>query len=161
MTPVMFCIEINKFLSCKQRTYRSQNNFRGKKKKKLCWRIILSDFNIFCKATVIEQYGIDMKVLVTQSYLPLCSPLACSSPAPLSMGFARQEYFLTQGSNLGLLHWRQILYHLSHQLQGWQIDQRNRIKMCLYSYSVFDKLLRQLDGEKQILSTMIQIHMNI
>ena len=23
--------------------------------------------------------------------------------------------FLTQGSNLGLLHWRQILYHLSHQ----------------------------------------------
>ena len=26
-----------------------------------------------------------------------------------------QEIFLTQGSNLGLLHCRQILYHLSHQ----------------------------------------------
>ena len=26
-----------------------------------------------------------------------------------------QGFFLTQGSNLGLLHCRQILYHLSHQ----------------------------------------------
>ena len=26
-----------------------------------------------------------------------------------------QGIFLTQGSNLGLLHYRQILYHLSHQ----------------------------------------------
>ena len=43
-----------------------------------------------------------------------------------SMGFSRQEYwsglplplqgiFPTQGSNLGLLHCRQILYHLTHQ----------------------------------------------
>ena len=45
------------------------------------------------------------------------------------MEFSRQEYwvvivgsdsllqgtFLTQGLNLGLLHYRQILYHLSHQ----------------------------------------------
>ena len=49
--------------------------------------------------------------------------------APLSMGFSRQEYwsglhallqgiFPTQGSILGLLHCRQILYRLSHQ--GWQ-----------------------------------------
>ena len=48
--------------------------------------------------------------------------------APLSMGFSRQEYwsglpflspnqriFPTQGPNLGLLHCRWILYHLSHQ----------------------------------------------
>ena len=43
------------------------------------------------------------------------------------MGFSRQEYwsglhgllqgiFPTQGSNLGLLHCRQILYHLNHQI---------------------------------------------
>ena len=41
------------------------------------------------------------------------------------MEFSRQEYwsglsilqgiFPTQGSNPGLLHWRQIVYHLSHQ----------------------------------------------
>ena len=46
--------------------------------------------------------------------------------APLSMGFSRQEYwnglpfplqgiFPTQGLNPSLLHWRQILYCLSHQ----------------------------------------------
>ena len=50
--------------------------------------------------------------------------------APLSMEFSRQEYwsgyhsllqgiFLTQGLNLGLLHCRQILYHLSHQEILW------------------------------------------
>ena len=50
--------------------------------------------------------------------------IACQ--APLSMEFPRQEYwsglpfpspgfFPTQGSNLGLPHWRQILYRLSHQ----------------------------------------------
>ena len=47
----------------------------------------------------------------------------CEVKAPLSMGFSRQEYwsgvlfpslgiFLTQGSNPGLLHCRQILYCL-------------------------------------------------
>ena len=46
--------------------------------------------------------------------------------APLSVRFPRQEYgvgcrfllqgiFPTQGSNLGLLHCRQILYHCAHQ----------------------------------------------
>ena len=46
--------------------------------------------------------------------------------APLSMEFSRQEYwsgchlllqgiFLTQGSKVGLLHCRQIVYGLSHQ----------------------------------------------
>ena len=47
----------------------------------------------------------------------------CEVKVPLSMGFSRQEYwsgvlvpspgiFLTQGSNPGLLHCRQILYYL-------------------------------------------------
>ena len=46
--------------------------------------------------------------------------------APLSMGFPGkntqmgchslfQGIFLTQGLNTGLLHWRQIIYHLNHQ----------------------------------------------
>ena len=54
----------------------------------------------------------------------ICNPV--DHQAPLSMGLSRQKYwsglysllqgiFLTQGSNLGLLHRRQILYHLSHQ----------------------------------------------
>ena len=54
------------------------------------------------------------------------APQTVAHQAPLSMEFSRQEYwsglpfsspgiFPTQGLNLGLLHCRQILYHLSHQ----------------------------------------------
>ena len=62
---------------------------------------------------------------VTQSCPTLCDPWTVVSQAPPSMGFSRQEYwsglpllqgiFLIQGSNLGLPHYRQTLYHLSHQ----------------------------------------------
>ena len=55
------------------------------------------------------------------------TPGTVAHQAPLSMGFSRQEYwsgyshyllqeiFPTQGLNQGFLHYRQILYHLSHQ----------------------------------------------
>ena len=54
---------------------------------------------------------------VAQFCSTLCNPLDCSLSAPPSMGFPRQEYwsglplpspgiFLTQGSNLNLLHWQ-------------------------------------------------------
>ena len=56
----------------------------------------------------------------------LLTPWTVAHQAPLSMGFPRQEcwsglhsllqgIFLTQGLNPGLLHCRQILYHLSLQ----------------------------------------------
>ena len=59
------------------------------------------------------------KELVAQSCLILCNPMNCSFP---SMEFSRQntgvdchsllqEIFPTQGSNPGLLHFRQVLYH--------------------------------------------------
>ena len=69
-------------------------------------------------------------VLVAQSYQLFANPwtvaLCPGILAPLSMEFSRQEYWMschsllqgifpTQGSNLGLLHCRHILYHLSHQ----------------------------------------------
>ena len=67
----------------------------------------------------------ELRVLVAQSCLTLCNTMD-SRQAPLSMEFFRQEYwsgllfpssgiFPTQGSNPGLLHYRQILYHLSYQ----------------------------------------------
>ena len=55
------------------------------------------------------------------------TPWTVARQAPMSMGFPRQEYgsglpfpfpgdiFLTMGSNPGLPHCRQFLYHLSHQ----------------------------------------------
>ena len=54
------------------------------------------------------------------------NPRTVARHAPLSTRFPRQEYWsglpcpppwdlLTQGLNSGLLHCRQVLYHLSHQ----------------------------------------------
>ena len=66
----------------------------------------------------------NVKVLVTQLFLTLATPWTAAHQAPLSMGFSCknngvgphslfQGIFQTQGSNLGLLHCRKILYHLS------------------------------------------------
>ena len=57
------------------------------------------------------------------------TPMDCILLGSLSKGFSRQEYWSglyallqgnlqTQGSNPGLQHCRQILYHLTHQGQG-------------------------------------------
>ena len=65
--------------------------------------------------------------LVTQLCPTLCDPMDCNPPGSSAHGGSpRQEYwsgwhflfqgiFPTQGLNPGLLHHRQILYHLSHQ----------------------------------------------
>ena len=63
-------------------------------------------------------------VLVTQLCPTLCNPWTVTHKAPPSMGFPRQEQWSglpfpspgivpTQGSNPGLPHSRQTLYHLS------------------------------------------------
>ena len=63
--------------------------------------------------------------LVSKSCPTLGTPWTIARQTPLSMKFYRQEYwsglpwlspgiFLTQGSNPGLSHCRQILYHLSY-----------------------------------------------
>ena len=66
-----------------------------------------------------------------QSCLTLCDPMDCSLPGSSVHGILQasilewvalpflQGIFLTQGSNLGLLHCRQIRYHLSHQRSPW------------------------------------------
>ena len=84
--------------------------------------------------TLKPLYMAGESVLVTQSGPILCNPMDCAHQAPLSMGFSRQEYwsgwpypspgiFQTQGSNPGLPHCRQILYHLSYlrspSVGGW------------------------------------------
>ena len=52
-------------------------------------------------------------MLVNQLCLTLCNPMDCSPPGSSMHGILR--IFQTQGSNLGLLHCRKILYHLSYQ----------------------------------------------
>jgi len=72
-------------------------------------------------------------------------PWTVAHQAPLSMGFSRQEYWsglpflslgilLTQESNLGLPHCRQILYHPSRQSQPCTLGTENT-----GSQSVFEK----------------------
>ena len=67
-----------------------------------------------------------MKVLVTQSRPTLCNLMDCSPPGSCPWNFPGKNTevgsypFLQgispiQGSNPGLLHYRQILYSLSHQ----------------------------------------------
>ena len=67
-----------------------------------------------------------MKVKLLRHVRLFATPRTVAYQAPQSMEFSRQEYwsglpfpspgvFLTQGSNLGLPHRRQTLYHLSHQ----------------------------------------------
>ena len=65
--------------------------------------------------------------LVAQSCPILCNPMDCRPPGSSVHGdspgkntgvgclILLQEIFLTQGSNQGLLHGRQILYQLSYQ----------------------------------------------
>ena len=65
--------------------------------------------------------------LVTQSCPTLCNPMDCSPPGSsvrrdspgkntlMDCHALLQRIFPTQGLNLGLLHCRWILYHLSHQ----------------------------------------------
>ena len=71
----------------------------------------------------INHFGVSLVCLVAQSYPTLCDPWTVAWQAPLFMrdspgkntgvGFhvLLQGIFPTQGSNLGLLHCRQILYH--------------------------------------------------
>ena len=67
-----------------------------------------------------------VQLLVAEPCPTLCNPMGCSPPGSSVHGILQatimeschallQGIFLTQGSNLGLLHCRQILYHLSHQ----------------------------------------------
>ena len=72
--------------------------------------------------------------LATQSCLTLCDPLDCSLPDSSVHGDSPgkntgvgchaliQGIFPTQGSNPGLPHCRQILYHLSHQGSPWILE---------------------------------------
>ena len=72
--------------------------------------------------------------------------MGCSSPGSSVHGFSKQEYWsglpfpspgdLLQGSNPGLLHCRQILYHLSHQ-GSHKYPTHSLEKAVIYWYWIF------------------------
>ena len=67
---------------------------------------------------------VKVKVLAAQSCQTLCNPMVCPCNSPgKNTGVGRHSLlqegiFPTKGLNLGLLHFRQILYHLSYQMAG-------------------------------------------
>ena len=76
--------------------------------------------------------------LVAQSCLILCDPMACSPPGTSVHGDSSdkntevgchallQGILPTQGSNLGLLHCKRILYLLSHQGSSISIKKKKK-----------------------------------
>ena len=90
--------------------------------------------------------------LVTKLCPTLASPGTVAHQAPLSMGFPRQEYwsglpfpsqgtFLTQESNPGLLHHRQILYQLGYvgfsSCDSWGLERglsKPVLMLCFQSF---------------------------
>ena len=79
--------------------------------------------------------------LVTQSCLTLCDLMDCSLPGSSVHGDSPgkntgvgchsllQQIFPTWGWNPGLLHCRQILYHLSHVI----LREALKLHVCVYS----------------------------
>ena len=75
------------------------------------------------------------------------TPWTIAHEVPLSMGFSRQETGVgshsllpTQGSNPGLLHRGQILYHISHQES--QLKKKKKPGK-IHSYGAFGRIFRK------------------
>ena len=107
-------------------------NWTWKFSKKYC-NIIDPQLNSALVIPVTDPYGNSSSLLhmcpsvLSQSCLTLCDPMDCSPPGSsvhadspgkntgVGCHALLQGIFPNQGSNLGLLYWGQILYHVSHQ----------------------------------------------
>ena len=119
-----------------------------------CLSILVSNYQLstvspvlIVKSThLINHIESEIKVLVAQSCVILCNPMDCSSPGlfcpwnslgkntGLGCHSLLQGIFPAQGLNLGLLCWRQILYHLSNQVLEW-----NHIRVTYYLLIEWEK----------------------
>ena len=77
-------------------------------------------------------YSLIVIALVTQLRPTLCDPMVrpWNSPGKNTGAGCHsllQGIFPTQGLNLGLLHCKQILYHLSHQAESAQIQGMHKL----------------------------------
>ena len=105
------------------------------------------------------------------------TPQTVTCQAPMSMGFSKQEYsrqgvgshslfqgvFLTQGSNLGLLHCRRILYHLRDQGSSCyagcciNVSQILLVDGIVQSFDVFASFLDRPFTESRVLTSPVII----
>ena len=85
--------------------------------------------------------------------------------APLSVEFSTEYWsalpsrslgiFLTQGSNPGLLHCRQILYHLSHQGSKHILKNKNNVKVLRSSKYILCRFTEALKVKKYYIRLLI------
>ena len=90
-----------------------------------CWLLVFENSAMLPLHRLMEK---EVKVLVAQLCPTLCNPMDCSLPGSSVHGSLQARLLKwvaipgdlapPQGSNLGPLHCRQILYHLSHQGNG-------------------------------------------
>ena len=99
-----------------------------------------------CKHEFVAFHFKKVKTLVPLSCLTLCNPMECSPPwnSPgknIGVGciFFSRGIFLIQGLNLGFLHYRWILYSLSHQGRPCDVSVTHR------THSVVSDSLRPTD----------------
>ena len=102
-------------------------NFSGEVKLELISRPSPKKRNAKKQNLNLKEEHACMRVTLSPSCLTLCHPMHCSPARLLCPWYSPgkntalgcrallQGIFPTQGSNLHLLHCRQILYHLSHQ----------------------------------------------
>ena len=93
--------------------------------------------------TESPEKSLKVKVLITQSCLTLCDLMVrpWSSPSKntgVGCHSLLQGIFPTQGSNLGLLHCRQILHHLSYQGNSREVPM---VVLLLIFWGTFIRLL--------------------
>ena len=92
------------------------------------------------RATIKKIVSKPVRAKSLQSCPALCNPMDCSLPVKLLCPWDSpgkntgvvfhsllQGIFPTQGSNPGLLHCRQILYHLSHQRRQVNLEYSKKI----------------------------------
>ena len=110
----------------------------------LTWNIMAISCGKRCRSNLLFW----MHCAVFNHIQLFATPWTVVRQAPLSMEFSRQEYwsglpwlpsgiFPTQGSNPGLPHWRQILYHLNHQGSPKSASNYGSFKRRIYSWGYF------------------------
>ena len=111
--------------------------------------------------------GFKVKVLVAQPCPTLCDPRDCSPPGSSVHGTGKntgvgchtllQGTFPTQGLNPGLLHYRRILYHLSHWGNWWSVEER-WISRALRIFRTMKNTIYDIIMMKTCHYTFVQTH---
>ena len=126
---------------------RSQSLVLSEFLKALRWEPVLKSWPLFRSRDFEDHWYLCVCVSVSPSIVSDSLQPHGPHQAPLSMGFSRQECwselpFPSPGLNPGLLHCRQILYHLSHKGCIWCLGNGAGLGLCLVLHVFLETLCR-------------------